>query len=60
MDNLMDRMRAARAVVESNHSASISYARTRAFAFLSLMHPELSLKARLELANDMAREGREL
>jgi hypothetical protein len=55
----MERMRAAGAYVEAHNPCSVSYARTRAFAFLSLMHPELTLRQRLELANDMAREGRD-
>ena len=54
--DLMERMRAARAVVESHNQATESYARVRAFAFLSLMHPELNMRERLLLARDMAEQ----
>lgn len=44
---LMDRTRAAVALVNADGTK-----RTKMFAFLSLFHPELSLKERLKLANE--------
>ena len=52
MDDIMDRVRAARAIVESEQGRSRE--RMRAFVFLSLMHPEIPLSERLRMAGEIA------
>jgi hypothetical protein len=50
-DKIMDRTRAAVAFL----NASSSSERSKAFAFLSIFHPEMSLEKRLELTNSMSK-----
>ncbi len=51
-ENLMDRTRAAVCLINTNNwnSKAGEY-----FAFLSLIHPEITLQKRLKLARDMTK-----
>lgn len=55
MSEILDRVRAV--VALENSKGNLSTRRSRAFAFVSLMHPERSLEDRLEIANDIAQGG---
>jgi hypothetical protein len=60
MEAIMQKMRGAAMIVpqEWAHSPDASVRRSQAFAFLSIMHPSLSLEERLEMAWDIARQNR--
>ena len=53
MSDIIDRTRAAGMLIGGMKN-EVSKARSGMFAFLSIHHPELSLKKRLDLANDAA------
>ncbi len=62
---IIDKVRGASMIIQqevasSDHErANESRRRTQAFAFLSIFHPELSLKERLKMANEIAQKESE-